>query len=737
MRSLFGGPQHRRLVSVSTALKIVAAFFILLVCLAAWYEIAASRSAIISETERQMSRLDMVFAEQTGRAVEAVDLLVGSAMETVQLHLVQNHSLAGVDDLLRRRIGSVRQLRAVTVLDADGHVLVGTDPGTEYAPGAIVGALLARYRADPKAGLLISTPFQGADRHWYALLSRPMRHDGTLNGLAVGTIALNYFEDFYRAVELSENGAINLHLRDGTLLARFPHDDAIIGTSYGDLPPFKNILSKEMAGTLVMDSPLDGNTRVVAIRALKAFPLAVMVSVEQGRVLLDWRHGAYALVVVALALGGLVVFLLLTLARRSQQIEHLLEQAHHARMTAEQASNRMMQQIAERERTEAKLRQAQRIEAIGQLTGGVAHDFNNLLTVVLGNVDILQRRAAVPDGAMASRLDAIRSAAQRGATLTSHLLSFARRQPLMPKPVDLNDTIRGMQNLLDSAVGPRARIRLDLAADLWPAMVDQSQVELLILNLVINARDALAEPGTITIATANTFRAPSSSPDAPPAGDYVRIVVRDTGVGIPPDVLAHVFEPFFTTKAPGAGSGLGLSQVFGTARQSGGAVKIESDVGQGTVVTVDLPRALVEPAGAAVVDAVGGLRGSTGTILLVDDDDAVRAVAATMLADLGYTVREAGSGESALAMLERDGAIDVLMTDLVMPGMNGSQLAAAARERRPDLPVLFVSGYADPLDEAWSLNHPLIRKPFGAADLHRAVEAALAERREAVASSGD
>jgi CheY-like chemotaxis protein len=268
-------------------------------------------------------------------------------------------------------------------------------------------------------------------------------------------------------------------------------------------------------------------------------------------------------------------------------------------------------------------------------------------------------------------------------------------------------------------------------------MVDQSQIELLILNLVINARDAMVTPGAITIATANTFRSRSSAPDAPPAGCYVRIVVRDTGVGMLPEVLNRVFEPFFTTKPPGAGSGLGLSQVFGTARQSGGEVKIESEVGRGTTVTVDLPRAMLSPTDAIAAQDAVRLRGSTGTVLLVDDDEAVRAVAATMLRDIGYTVREADSGAGALAQLEDNDSIDVLMTDLVMPEMNGSQLATTARERLPRLRVIFVSGYADPLDEAWTLQHPLVRKPFSAADLHRVVEAALVQRREAIAMSED
>ena len=336
-----------------------------------------------------------------------------------------------------------------------------------------------------------------------------------------------------------------------------------------------------MAGTLLMESPVDGSIRITAVRALRAFPLAVMVSVDQRRILVGWRRSAFALFVAAVVLGGAVVLLLLLLSHRSREVERLLDRTDAARDLAEGAKDRLLQQISERERAEGALREAQRIEAIGQLTGGVAHDFNNLLTVVLGNVEMLQRRTSMNDGATTARLKAIRGAAERGATLTGHLLAFARRQPLLPKPVDLNVAIRGMHDLLDSALAMRARIDLRLASDLWPAMVDKGQFELVVLNLVINARDAVTDGSVVTIETSRHCRTEADVADRPPAGDYVRVIVRDRGTGMPPEVLARVFEPFFTTKAPGSGSGLGLSQVFGTARQSGGEVRIESEVGRG------------------------------------------------------------------------------------------------------------------------------------------------------------
>ena len=726
--------RFRPLAPVSVALRVVAAVILLLVAGAACYEVDASRRALISDTERQMARLDMVFAEQTGRAVEAVDLLVTGAQETVQAQLPQ---LDGVDEMLRRRIRGVRQLTAILIVDAAGQPIASTDPNRSATPADCVAALMARYRADPHAALLISPPFRVADGRWNALLAHPVwAVGGNLNGMAIGSINLTYFEDFYRSVELNENGAIVLGLRDGTVLARFPHVDETIGTNFGHLPPFTEILAHGIAGTLLMQSPVDGSTRITAIRALRAFPLAVMVSVEQQRLLSDWRREALALIAGALSLGGAVVVLLLSLSHRSREVEQLLDQTHAAHDRAEQTKDRLLEQIAERERAEGALRQAQRIEAIGQLTGGVAHDFNNLLTVVLGNVDILQRRAARNETeGMSDRLAAIRAAAERGATLTGHLLAFARRQPLMPKAIDLNITIHGMRDLLDSALGLGTAINLRLAEELWPAMADQGQVELVILNLVLNARDAMPYGGTITIETTNHVLQQTKTADGPPAGDYVGITISDTGVGIPPETISRVFEPFFTTKPLGAGSGLGLSQVFGTARQSGGEVHIESAIGRGTAVTVDLPRAGTMPLRPPGDVQQQSLTGTSATILLVDDDDQVRAVTAAMLQDLGYNVRHVDCGEAALMVMAQDAGIDILLTDLVMPGMNGSRLAALARSSHTDLSVVFISGYADQIEGALEPGDRVIRKPFTATDLYNTVETALGERQRVPSSA--
>jgi signal transduction histidine kinase len=728
-------PSHRGPFSVSRSLQGLAVVVVMLIVAVTAHQLLTARAAIISDTERQMARLDMVFAEQTGRAVETVDFLLRNAIETLQaLRAKPPVDPAIYQELLARRIAGVRQVSEIAIADKDGQILYSSRPGATRQLPPASRALVAAQADHPRPGLQFSDPIRRPDGRWTALMMHPiLAHDGAFEGAAVAYLNLAYFEDFYRAVELNESGAILLHLRDGTVLARYPHSDAAIGQSYADLPPFKNILAHGIAGTVVMDSPIDGVRRVLAIRALKAFPLAVNVSVAQRQILQGWRRQAWTFSAVALGAALAVVGLLLLLAQRSRQVEILVGEYRAAKENAEDAHRRLTVQMGERERAETALRQAQRIEAIGQLTGGVAHDFNNLLTVLIGNIDLVRSTAAL-DPVSFERLAAMRGAAERGAMLTGHLLAFARRQPLSPRAIDLNAAITGMQGLLHSAFGPRGRVATRLAAELWPAMIDPTQFELVILNLVINARDAMPEGGVVTVETGNAHRGPPSHAEEPPEGDYVVVRVRDTGIGMTPEVQGRAFEPFFTTKGPGAGSGLGLSQVFGTARQSGGDVEIDSAPGEGTAVSVYLPRAA---AGAAVAaptrqpDAPDEPRTSGAVVLLVDDDAAVRNITSEILQELGYSVRQAGGGGAALELLDCDPAVDLLLSDVVMPPMNGPELARRVRGLYPRLPIIFISGYAAPAGlSGEGAEYRLIKKPFSSAGLRHHIEAALAEARE-------
>jgi signal transduction histidine kinase len=396
------------------------------------------------------------------------------------------------------------------------------------------------------------------------------------------------------------------------------------------------------------------------------------------------------------------------------------------------ANRQLLRQIEERERVEMTLRQMQRLEAVGQLTSGVAHDFNNLLTVVLGNIGFLERDFAASgiNGKSMQRLSYMRSAAERGAKLTDQLLSFSRRQRLEPRALDLNETVASMRDLLQSTMGGSIQIETSFHASLWPAMVDPTQLELAILNLAINARDAMEVGGTLTVSTANVTLGEPRNPEEPPPGDYVAICVTDTGTGMDETVQRKVFEPFFTTKEPGKGSGLGLSQVLGFAQQSSGGLCLESRLSGGTRVHIYLPRSAVQAERPSTILAGNKAPALTigGKLLLVDDDNAVREVTAAMLRDLGYTVLEAGSGAGAFDLLDRERAVDLLVMDFAMPGMNGAEVARQVRLDRPGIPILFITGFADRAAISGIDGAQIIGKPFSRDDLAEKVTQTLGAR---------
>jgi CheY-like chemotaxis protein len=335
------------------------------------------------------------------------------------------------------------------------------------------------------------------------------------------------------------------------------------------------------------------------------------------------------------------------------------------------------------------------------------------------------------DGKLALRLRFMRAAAERGAKLTDQLLSFSRRQRLEPRPLDLNETVVNTHDLLQRTLGGTTRIDARLQRSLWPAMVDPTQLELAILNLAINARDAMQVGGSLTVRTENAVVGPRLRPEEPPAGEYVSVCVTDAGTGMSDEIRTKVFEPFFTTKEVGKGSGLGLSQVLSFAKQSGGGVRINSRSGEGTSVHIYLPRAEAGVAKFTPAPVRTAWTGSarSATILLVDDDQEVREVTRAMLHELGHVVLEAGSGGAALDLLQHETAIDLLVVDFAMPGMNGADVARLAHARNPNLPVLFVTGFADRgglagIDDAY-----IVGKPFHYDELAGKVQFALGRGR--------
>lgn len=374
--------------------------------------------------------------------------------------------------------------------------------------------------------------------------------------------------------------------------------------------------------------------------------------------------------------------------------------------------SRVAERTAELERAHEQLRQSQKLEAMGQLTGGVAHDFNNLLTPIVGSLDLLHRKGLGGERER-RQIDGALQAAERARVLVQRLLAFARRQPLQTQAVDVRALIEGMADLVASTSGPRVRVEIDAAHDLWPAQADANQVEMAILNLAVNARDAMPEGGKLTLSARAATLEAGEHPSVPP-GRYVRLSVADTGTGMDEATLRRAIEPFFSTKGIGRGTGLGLSMVHGLASQLGGGLAISSKPGLGTCVELFLPASDEAAQQVERTDDVEQ-RSAAGTVLLVDDERLVRASTADMLAELGYAVVEANSAEEALQLVSGGLQPDLLVTDHLMPGLTGTELARKLRARSPDLPVLLVSGYA----EAEGVAPDLVRlvKPFRQADL--------------------
>ncbi|HYC75055.1 ATP-binding protein [Brevundimonas sp.] len=434
------------------------------------------------------------------------------------------------------------------------------------------------------------------------------------------------------------------------------------------------------------------------------------------------RFSRYAGLLLVLGLAALVVVVLAVaqgaLRRANRQL---------ADRAAElvRANALLQQQMVEREKAEEALRQSQKMEAIGRLTGGIAHDFNNLLMVASSGIELLDR---TDDPKRRKTLSAgIRQAVERGAALTRQLLAFARRSPLKAEVLDLRGHIEGLRFLLERSLREDIEVVMDLSADLWPVEADRGELELALLNLAVNARDAMPQGGTLTVSGCNI-------PGDDETPDRVCLKIADTGAGMSAVVASRVFEPFFTTKEVGRGTGLGLSQVYGFVRSSGGDISVESREGVGTTFTLCLPRSSRTPAGAGLVTPAAAeepraKRKATGRLLLVEDDDAVAAGVGHMLGDLGYRHVRVANAAEALALLEKDPRFDLVFSDMVMPGeMDGLGLAQEVRRRMPAVPVLLTTGFSEAASAATGEAFRLLLKPYGIDGLSEALAATLSER---------
>ena len=419
---------------------------------------------------------------------------------------------------------------------------------------------------------------------------------------------------------------------------------------------------------------------------------------------------------------------------RAEALEEAVRERTQELLEANQA---LKAEAAEREAAEAQLRQVQKMEAVGQLTGGIAHDFNNMLAVVVGGVDLARRRLNGPRREVMAHLNNAMEGATRAAALTRRLLSFARSEPLLPERVEPRELVTGMSDLLDRTLGERIQVDVDLDPDTWPVYVDPHQLENAIVNLAVNARDAMDGVGRLRVSATNVKVSANEVGDIRP-GEYVRISVSDTGCGMTPEVMERAFEPFFTTKPVGKGTGLGLSQIFGFAHQSGGEVGIESELGKGTTVSIYLPRSEAEapvrlhPAAPRMSEdeRVPGAR-----ILVVEDDPRVRTSTVEALQDLDYEPVDCSSGEEAIRLFDSQ-TFDLVISDVIMPEMTGPELIRTLKSKRKDFAVLFVTGYVGEGEAEDLVGYELLRKPFTVGALASAVATALAQPSEPRRSSG-
>ncbi|HMK80173.1 MAG TPA: ATP-binding protein [Xanthobacteraceae bacterium] len=553
----------------------------------------------------------------------------------------------------------------------------------------------------------------------FALSRKRTDREGRFAGVIVIFVSPDYFHDYYAT--LPQPLVASLMRTDGLILARYPEPPAAPPRIGPNSPVLGQLAQGHERGFLTAVSSFDGRERIFAYRKLPHINIFASAGIDRAEIVEAWLTGMSRHLIFGIPATLSMIALCLLALRRTRR---------------EAAANRMLRaEITRREATEQALAQAQKMEAVGQLTGGIAHDFNNLLTAIIGNLDLALRRLQ-GDDRIRTWLSSSRQAADRAATLVQRLLAFSRQHPLEVKSVDVNRLVQGMSELLRRALGETVTIETVLAGGLWKAAIDPNQLESAILNLAVNARDAMPSGGRLTIETANChldehYLEQTGAQIAP--GQYVMVAVSDSGSGMTQEVMNRAFDPFFTTKPTGVGTGLGLSQVYGFVKQSGGHIRIYSEVGEGTTIKLYFPRLIGEPAIPAWSAREAALAPSANangseTVLVVEDDPQVNQLAVEALEERGYQVIAAGDGVSALRTLDAR-PIDLLLTDVVLPGgMNGRQLSEEVLRQRPGIKVLYVTGYTrnaiihhgrlDPDIE-------LLTKPFTADALARKVRQIL------------
>jgi two-component system NtrC family sensor kinase len=654
--------------------------------------------------------------ERIERALDVVQEHSLKAFQTIERTMAETNEVlrgltpeqilaeeARLQSRLRRTQDALPQIESIWVFDRAGHPLVSSTimpvPRDLDNSDRDYFKVQAQHDAGTFIGRTITSKI-GDIRFFVVSQRRPMQ-DGSFDGIVAVSVRPEHFRDYYGRVSRALADSISLIRSDGEFLARYPSrgDDPLQLTPGNSLLPA--IQSNVQSGLITTVSQIDGIERRIGYRKVPGYPIYVTTGIETASM---WR-ALWSEMGQLLAFGipatlGLFAISLLALRRT---------RSFHS-------------EVERREIAEAALKQAQRLEAVGHLTGGVAHDFNNLLMVVKGNADRLRRYPM--EERQKRSLDAIETAAGRGASLVRQLLSFSRQQTHEPEVVNLSRYLLDLQDMLRSSLRGDIAIDMQLPHGLWNTKVDLNELELAILNIAVNARDAMPDGGRLLIEAWNLSLRDSDAIGL--KGDFVALSLTDTGCGIPEEVLPHVFEPFYTTKAVGKGTGLGLSQVYGFARQSGGTATALATHGRGSTITLYLPRTIEVAADGSAPMPEPQARSGNGHILLVEDNADIADVTSASLEEIGFRVTHAADAQAALSVLRSGTRIDLVFSDIVMPGeLNGADLARIVRSERPSLPVLLATGYSNVAQAAMDDGFTILRKPYDSTELRACIDRAL------------
>jgi signal transduction histidine kinase len=665
--------------------------------------------------ERLVRSLD-VQQEEALKAFELVGLALNNAIELVAG--MSGEDIRNNEPKLFAEFGkfasSIPIVQSIWVYDKDGHAIVSSrahpPPTQSYADRDFY---LAHVKSEVGTyyGQVYNSRYNGQP---FFTVSKRLDHNGEFAGVVEISVLPSNFFRFYSTLAYTSGLQYGLLRGDGLFLARYPAAPTVASGRLDEHTSFRQTIAKDPAGGLNETiSPVDRIERRFAVRRFDQTPLYLTAGIATSTIRSEWIAAMAAHLIFGVPATLLLFLTLLAVLRRTR---------------------RLYEEMDRRAIAEDSLRQSQKLEAIGHLTGGVAHDFNNLLTIIIGNLETAQRQLeSWTDGAqvkLVRRLDNAMHGAQRAATLTKRLLAFSRQQPLSPSTLDVNRLLTGLSDFMRRALGEDISLEIVGGGGLWPVEADAAELESAILNLAVNARDAMQGGGKLTIEAGNCYlddayceRHAEIRP-----GQYVQIAVTDTGGGMTKDVIDRAFEPFFTTKPSGPGTGLGLSQVYGFVKQSGGHVKIYSEAGEGTTVKIYLRRCFADSTTPEETKGEKARSQSGECILVVEDDADVRAYVAETLGGLGYDVLEAGGGDDALRLMDEYKGIGLLLTDVVMPGMNGRKLAEQARQRKPDLKVLFMTGYSrNAIVHQGRLDAgvDLVQKPLNSAQLAATVRKVL------------